>query len=499
MIGLLSSLVIASFVGTIIWIVQTSVKPITQKLFSQTWHYYTGFIPVFFLLGGSAIIGRLGPLIRSIVPDTGTSPPAGQTTEPYLYDMHVLAIEQTASHRSFPNELFASLPRLENLQAIVLTAMLIWAAGTIVFLAMNVKKYRAFKRSILQKSFVCETVDCPVKVIVSPHATTPMVMGLWKPIVVLPDTPLGDKELAMIISHELVHVKRGDLLMKLIVLVANAVHWFNPAAYLLNKQLLTLCELSCDEKVVQDMDTESRRVYGETLLTMLEYGVMQRNVVFTSGLCNAKKYMKRRLTNLMHAKKLNKSIMILSLAATISMVGIGGLVASAAESAVPDRAVPNEVVPPQIPTDKKPQGRNVYVQLEDGTVLYYDKDGNVTEVPEMRKSLTPPEYTTEEIVEMMKQLINDHSSAPYNSSIPIDLFIPQHFVDQLPQKDLDEINETYGLQLKRIESFTTEELVAITKKGIEKNSVPQAYVDALPQKELDAINKTYGWDLQKSN
>lgn len=486
--GFLPSLLIASFVGTIIWIVQTSVKPITQKLFSQTWHYYTGFIPVFFLLGGSAIIGRLGPLIRSIVPDTGTSPPAGRMTEPYLYDMHVPAIEQSASHRSFLNQLFAGLWRMENLQEIVSTAILIWALGAIVFLAVHVNNYRAFKRSILQNSRVCETVDCRVKVIVSSHATTPMAMGLWKPIVVLPDIPLGDKELPMIISHELVHVKRGDLLMKLIVLVANAVHWFNPAAYWLNKQLHTLCELSCDEKVVQDMDTESRRVYGETLLTMLEYGVMQRIVVCTSSFCNSKKYMKRRLGNLMSAKKLNKSIMMLSIAATISMVGIGGLVAAAAESAVPDRAVSNEVVSPQIPTGKEPQGRNVYVQSEDGTILHYDKGGNKTEMPEMRKSVTPRDYTREELIEFIKQSIKYH--AP----------VSQVYIDQLPQKYLDEINEAYGLQLKKTESLTIEELAALTKKGIEEGTgVPQVYVDALPQKELDAINKTYGWDLQKSN
>ncbi|MEJ8545286.1 M56 family metallopeptidase [Brevibacillus borstelensis] len=488
MIDFLPSLIIASFVGTIVWIVQISAKPITQKLFSQTWHYYTGFIPVFFLLGGSAIINGLGLFIRSILPDTGTSPLTEKVTEPYIHDMHVLPIEQTASHHPFLNQLFVSLSRLENLQEIALTAILIWAVGTIVFLAVNVKNYRAFKRSILQNSRVCETVNCPVKVIVSAHATTPMVMGLWKPIVVLPDTPLGEKELAMIISHELVHLKRGDLLMKLIVLVANAVHWFNPAAYSLNKQLNMLCELSCDEKVVQDMDTESRRLYGETLLAMLQYGVMQRNVVFTNSLCNSKKYMKRRLVNLMNAKKRNKPIIILSLVATISMVGIGGLVASATESTVPDRAVPPKAVPPKIPTSKEPQGRNVYSQLEDGRVFYYDKDGNVTEVPEMRKSISPPKYTTEELVEQIKLWLKD------------DLPVAPEYIDQLPQKNLDEINETYGLKLKRTKDFTTAELVELTKKRIEEGQgVPQAYVNALPQKELDEINKTYGWTLQKSN
>ncbi|MFM1654821.1 M56 family metallopeptidase [Brevibacillus sp. B_LB10_24] len=485
MMGFLLSLIIASFVGTIIWIVQTGVRPITQKVFSQTWHYYTGFIPVFFLLGGSAIINRLVPFIRSILPDTGTSPLAGEMREPFV---HILPSEQAASHLTFFNQQFANLSRLENIQGIAATAILVWAVGTFVFLAVNVKNYRAFKRSILQNSRVCEMVNGPVKVIVSARATTPMLMGLWKPAVVLPDTPFGEKELAMILSHELVHLKRGDLLMKLIVLAANAVHWFNPAAYSLNKQLDMLCELSCDEKVVQDMDRESRRLYGETLLAMLEYGVTQRNVVCTSNFCNSKKNMKRRLLNLMNVKKTNKSMIMLSLVATISMAGIGGLVASAAESAVPDRAVPSKAVPPKIPTGKDPQGRNVYVQLEDGTVLYYDKNGNVSEVPEMRKSVSPPEYTTEELIDRIHLFIKD--------GVPV----PPDYLDQLPQKDLDGINETYGLQLKRTESLTTEELVELMKKGIEEGTgVPQAYVNALPQNELDEINKIYGWELQKSN
>lgn len=477
------SLLIASLVGTIIWMVQSGIRPLTRKIFSQTWHYYTGLIPVFFLLGGSEIIKRLSLFVRSVLPDQGIINESGTVAQQYAY---VTPVEQTTTSSSFfMQQLLADLFRLDNSKEFVLFATVIWAVGATTFLVANIKKYQTFRRSVLKESRICDTVPCPVKLIVSANATTPMVMGLWKPIVVLPDTQFGEKELAMIISHELVHVKRGDLLVKLILFIANAVHWFNPAVYSLNRQLNMLCELSCDEKVVQDMDTESRRLYGETLLAMLEYGVSQRNVVFTSSLSSPKKYMKRRLVNLMNAKK-PKVIIMLSLAATISMVGIGGLVASATESAVPERAVPDRVVPPKIPTGKEPQGSNIYVQLEDGTVLYYDKDGNVTKVPNMRKSA--PEYTTEELVSQMKQWIE--SGSP----------ISQEFVDKLPQKHLDEINKTYGLQLKRTVSFTTKELVAFVKKGIEGGTgVPQAYVNALPQKELDEINKAYGWELKKSN
>ncbi len=484
MTALILSLVIASVVGTIVWIVQNVIKPVTQKLFSQTWHYYTGLIPVFFLLGGSELINKLILFLRSVLPDTDIVPKSATIAVQDVY----IPMEQTAASGSFVmRQLFADLPLLDYSKEFVLFATAIWAVGAALFFVAHIQKYRSFKRSILKESRICSTVSCPVKVIVSANATTPMVMGLWKPIVVLPDTRFEEKELAMILSHELVHVKRGDLLVKLLMLIANAVHWFNPAIYSLNKQINTLCELSCDEKVVQDMDLENRRFYGETLLSVLEYGVRQRNVVFTSQLCNSKKEMKRRLLNVMNVRKTKKSIIMLSLVATITLVGSGGLAAHAAGLAAPARAVPDKAATPEIPTGKVPEGRNIYIQLEDGTVFYYDKDGNASKVPDLKGKPSPKELAPEELADRIKQFIKDN--------VPV----PQDYVDKLPQEDLDAINKAYGLKLKSTKQFTAEELIALTKKLIEEGTgVPQAYVNALPQKNVDEINKIYGWELKKS-
>jgi len=474
MMAFVLSLLIASFVGTLIWLVQTGIKPITEKGLSQTWHYYTGLIPVFFLLGGSEFVSRLISFIRSALPAASASPMTQTNAEGSI---SVLPLEQSAGGATFANSVADHLLQLENEKELFLFAIVAWAAGTLIFIAVNVTKYRAFKRSILRGSQVCNTVQCPVKVIVSSRATTPMLIGMWKPVIVLPNVPLRKNELAMILSHELVHFRRGDLFVKLLSFAANAVHWFNPAAYAINKQIILLCELSCDERVVRKMDTENRRFYGETLLSMLEYGVMQRNVIGTSSLCNPKRDMKRRLIHLMNEKKTKKSMLALSLVAAIALIGSGGAAAYAAGSALPS---------PQIPTGKQADGRNVYVQLEDGTIFYYDKDGSITELPEKRKSLSPPRLTTAELVDRIRLFMKDN--------VPI----PQDYVDQLPQKDLDTINETYGLKLQSTKHLTAQELIDRIKKGIEENFVPQAYVNAVPQKDLDAINKIYGWELQKT-
>ncbi len=491
MTAIFQSLVMASFVGTIIWIVQSAIRPVTQKVFTQTWHYYTGLIPVFFLLGGSEIVNRLIPYIRSVSPGTGASRIPGAIAWQHVQG---LPMEQTAGIASLIHQPLDALLRMGTTKEIVLAAIVVWAVGAIVFLAVNARTYRDYKRWILQDSRVCDAVHCPVKVIISANATTPLAMGLWKPVVILPDTRFGERELAMIISHELVHIQRGDLLVKLLMLIANAVHWFNPVVYSLNKQMNVLCELSCDEKVIQGMDAEGRRFYGETLLSMLEYGVMQKNIVCTSSLCNPKKIMKRRLIHLMNEKTPKKIMIALSLVAAIALVGSGGAAVYAAAPVAPAKEAPSNreetqkkineiyvkmneltdkinsyffkglpapqeyldaanelneqlrklygsmppaeeppvpIVPVQGLSPKQAVASNVYVQSPDGTVEYFDKDGNRTLVPQMKKNITPPvdEETQKKIDELNKKI---------NSYIQKGQPAPQEY--------LDAVNKLYGFK-----------------------------------------------------
>lgn len=169
---------------------------------------------------------------------------------------------------------------------------------------------------------------------------------------------------------------------------------------------------------------EDRRFYGETLLSMLEYGAIQRNVVCTSSLCNPKNVMKRRLMNLMNEKRMTKPVLALSLVTAIALAGSGGATAYAAGLAVPT------TVP------KKVEGVNVIVENPDGTAISFDKSGN--RVPtEPKGSYKPKKLTPEEMVNRIKKHIEKG------------LTVPQDYIDNLPQKDLDAINETNGFKLQR--------------------------------------------------
>ena len=120
---------------------------------------------------------------------------------------------------------------------------------------------------------------------------TPMLAGLFKTFLILPEVEMSERELKVILKHELTHFKRHDLWVKSLTLVANAIHWFNPAAYRLTKNIDTFCELSCDEQVVSDMNREERQFYGETILNVLCRVVNQHSGMYAT-LAESKKELK---------------------------------------------------------------------------------------------------------------------------------------------------------------------------------------------------------------
>lgn len=64
-----------------------------------------------------------------------------------------------------------------------------------------------------------------------PTVSSPMLMGLLHPVILLPDEELTTEELALVLRHELTHLKRGDLLVKAGLVLAYALHWYNPVVW----------------------------------------------------------------------------------------------------------------------------------------------------------------------------------------------------------------------------------------------------------------------------
>ena len=116
----------------------------------------------------------------------------------------------------------------------------IWLLGVVVYASVSVIRFFRWKRTILRLSkpspyydafvstFAEEMEIGPVEVRISDAVSSPMMIGLFKPTILLPIRHYEYDELRLIIKHELTHYLHRDLWFKLLLILCRAVHWFNP-------------------------------------------------------------------------------------------------------------------------------------------------------------------------------------------------------------------------------------------------------------------------------
>lgn len=125
---------------------------------------------------------------------------------------------------------------------------------------------RADLHTILQEQCADLVIDREIPLRVSAAADCPMLAGFIHPTLYLPDECISRTDAAFIFRHELTHYKHGDLWLKLLLLAARCLHWFNPLVHLIARFAQEDIEAACDDAVVRGHDGAYRRAYGETIL-----------------------------------------------------------------------------------------------------------------------------------------------------------------------------------------------------------------------------------------
>jgi len=130
----------------------------------------------------------------------------------------------------------------------------------------------------------------------------PMMLGFFKPAILLPYSLYDTEELTFILRHELTHHKRRDLWYKLALAVIKSVYWFNPAVHLMAKQANKDIETVCDVLTVSGMNTDLRKRYSETILGMAS-GAYVCPSRLTTWFLGDKNMLKQRFSNIFGAAK----------------------------------------------------------------------------------------------------------------------------------------------------------------------------------------------------
>ncbi len=200
-------------------------------------------------------------------------------------------------------------------------AFLLYQGGCYVHFRRTVRRW---KRDVARADYAAMLSDTArdlgvsaPEMIVCEAISTPAVTGLLRPRLLLPHERYDVQELRYILRHELCHLKRRDMLFKLVLLAANAMHWFNPIVYLMLRQADEDIELACDSAATDDLDRAERAAYSRTLLAAVQSNV--RALPATTCFGGTVERLKRRITNVLGAqKKRGLGVVALVLALTLT-------------------------------------------------------------------------------------------------------------------------------------------------------------------------------------
>lgn len=247
----------------------------------------------------------------------GTDKTAIQSTDNLFGDMAEKSGQSPAQVRDTIIQRPVTNPEQKTTRYIPVTTILFYGylAGAAAFLLYQGVSYALFRRTVRRwkrdvaradyASLLSDTardlgVSAP-EMIVCEAISTPAVTGLLRPRLLLPHERYDVQELRYILRHELCHLKRRDMLLKLVLLAANAMHWFNPVVYLMLRQADEDIELACDSAATDGLELPERAAYSRTLLAAVQSSV--RALPATTCFGGTVERLKRRITNVLGAQK----------------------------------------------------------------------------------------------------------------------------------------------------------------------------------------------------
>ncbi len=134
-----------------------------------------------------------------------------------------------------------------------------------------------------------------------------ITFGFLKPVILCGQEP-DSSDAELVLSHELIHIKRWDVWWKVLVQCVILLHWWNPMAWIMYRDFERTCEWSCDEIVVQDRSKDEIKRYLK-LIIMESVRIEEskrKNQRWATGFGTEAEKIKKRMDNVMKMRKWNK-------------------------------------------------------------------------------------------------------------------------------------------------------------------------------------------------
>lgn len=307
------SILLMSAAGGISGIILLCLKPVTGKQFSPKWQYYIW----------------LTVLIAMILPVQFSLPQKTPDVQTITQSKNVIINTEmpTAKNNTAPVQTKAyskpQMPKITLPQNTMWYLSIVWLLGAITVLSAKSVKYLMFLKVIHKNSYTDNSVlNMPKQLCVrrTDILDAPLIIGLIKPVLYLPNVELSEDNLNYILMHELIHYKRHDLLYKWFTMLVLSVHWFNPVLYIVSKQIDLDCEVSCDFAVTSKLNRSEQDCYMNMILDML-LNSRSNPRPLTTQMASNKKTLKRRFEMIRNKKKTSKFMSVLSVVIAAVILG----------------------------------------------------------------------------------------------------------------------------------------------------------------------------------
>ncbi len=286
------SVLVTSAVGTMLALILAFLCPLTRRLFSSQWHYYVWL---------AVLVVMILPVRISLPKNTVDIPDIVIT-----YADEISATETAPFHDTAPTAEYKS----SYLPSVWLIVVFLMFASKLINYFIFLGKIRRNSQGVLCPELLSFT-GRNIRVRKSSKICSPLMIGIFMPTLLMPDTEMTAEQMHNVLSHEITHFKRGDILYKWFVCIVKCIHWFNPAVYFISRQINIDCEVSCDLKVTENMSKEEKLGYINTILSLLSVGNSKCNFL-TTGMTGNKNSLKRRFIMIKNNTKSTKIKVIIS-------------------------------------------------------------------------------------------------------------------------------------------------------------------------------------------
>jgi len=287
------SILIMSLVSSEIILLILLLKPLTKRLFGEIWQYYIWLVPLF-----TAVI----PFFPE---STGTGKSFSITK---LNIVRIIPSDILISKTEAAIEKTSLLSKTDSFSVLAF----IWLSIMVLLLIRKTIKYIIFRSLITKYSYPAEKDEVIPQNIQLRKTTlfdTPILTGIIKPVLLLPEAEITGKQLSYILKHELTHYKRCDILFKYFCTVIKYIHWFNPLFCIASKQIDIQCEISCDIIVTKHFNLSEKNNYMNTVLDFIAKNSF-RVKGFTAGISENKRLLKKRFEAILKFRPVSKVFLV---------------------------------------------------------------------------------------------------------------------------------------------------------------------------------------------